>query len=140
MKIAGYEGHKMKGANILVVEDENIVALSIKNKLEMMGYSVVDTASSGEDAVVKADLFYPDLVLMDVMLRGEMDGIEAAEKIREKFDIPVIFLTAYTDDNTLERAKIAEPYGYISKPFKEQDLKSNIEMALHKHENEIRLK
>ncbi|SES95361.1 CheY chemotaxis protein or a CheY-like REC (receiver) domain [Methanococcoides vulcani] len=130
----------MKGANILVVEDENIVALSIKNKLEMMGYSVVDTASSGEDAVVKADLFYPDLVLMDVMLRGEMDGIEAAEKIREKFDIPVIFLTAYTDDNTLERAKIAEPYGYISKPFKEQDLKSNIEMALHKHENEIRLK
>ncbi len=140
MKIAGYEGHKMKGANILVVEDENIVALSIKNKLEMMGYSVVGTASSGEDAVVKADLFYPDLVLMDVMLRGEMDGIEAAEKIREKFDVPVIFLTAYTDDNTLERAKIAEPYGYISKPFKEQDLKSNIEMALHKHENEIRLK
>ncbi|WP_135606436.1 response regulator [Methanococcoides sp. NM1] len=130
----------MKGANILVVEDENIVALSIKNKLEMMGYSVVGTASSGEDAVVKADLFYPDLVLMDVMLRGEMDGIEAAEKIREKFDVPVIFLTAYTDDNTLERAKIAEPYGYISKPFKEQDLKSNIEMALHKHENEIRLK
>ncbi|KGK98364.1 chemotaxis protein CheY [Methanococcoides methylutens] len=130
----------MKQANILVVEDENIVALSIKNKLEMMGYSVVGTAPSGEDAIIKADLFYPDLVLMDVMLRGEMDGIEAAEKIREKFDIPVIFLTAYTDDKTLERAKLAEPYGYISKPFKEQDLKSNIEMALHKHEKEIRLK
>jgi len=130
----------MKEANILVVEDENIVALSIKKKLELMGYSVVDTASSGEDAVVKADLFYPDLVLMDVMLRGEMDGIEAAKMIREKFDIPVIFLTAYTDDKTLERAKMAEPYGYISKPFKEQDLKSNIEMALHKHEKEIRLR
>lgn len=138
--MAGYEGHKMKGANILVVEDENIVALSIKNKLELMGYSVVGTASSGEDAVIKADLFYPDLVLMDVMLRGEMDGIDAAGKIREKFDIPVIFLTAYTDDSTLERAKLAEPYGYISKPFKEQDLKSNIEMALHKHEKEIRLR
>ncbi|AKB86121.1 response regulator [Methanococcoides methylutens] len=130
----------MKEANILVVEDENIVALSIKKKLELMGYSVIDTASSGEDAVVKADLFYPDLVLMDVMLRGEMDGIEAAKMIREKFDIPVIFLTAYTDDKTLERAKMAEPYGYISKPFKEQDLKSNIEMALHKHEKEIRLR
>ncbi|MEL4306265.1 response regulator [Methanococcoides sp. LMO-2] len=130
----------MKEANILVVEDENIVALSIKKKLELMGYSVIDTASSGEDAIVKADLFYPDLVLMDVMLRGEMDGIEAAKMIREKFDIPVIFLTAYTDDKTLERAKLAEPYGYISKPFKEQDLKSNIEMALHKHEKEIRLR
>lgn len=130
----------MKEANILVVEDENIVALSIKKKLEIMGYSVVGTASSGEDAIIKADLFYPDLVLMDVMLRGEVDGIEAAEKIREKFDIPVIFLTAYTDDKTLERAKMAEPYGYISKPFKEQDLKSNIEMALHKHEKEIRLR
>ncbi|MGM0771405.1 MAG: response regulator [Halobacteriota archaeon] len=130
----------MKEANILVVEDENIVALSIKKKLELMGYSVVGTASSGEDAIIKADLFYPDLVLMDVMLRGEVDGIEAAEHIREKFDIPVIFLTAYTDDKTLERAKMAEPYGYISKPFKEQDLKSNIEMALHKHEKEIRLR
>jgi two-component system, response regulator PdtaR len=136
----GYEGRMNKETSILVVEDENIVALSIKNKLISLGYSVPSTASSGEDAITKADLFYPDLVLMDIMLRGDMDGIEAANEIRIKFDIPVIFLTAYTDDRTLERAKVAEPYGYISKPFKEQDLKSNIEIALHKHGKELRLK
>ena len=119
----------MKKAKILVVEDQNIVALNIRNKLKNLGYTVTGTASTGEEAIRKADLSNADLVLMDIMLRGEMDGIEAAREIKNK-------LNAYTDDETLERAKTTEPAGYISKPFKEEDLHSNIEMALHKHRAE----
>ncbi|MEA1984523.1 MAG: response regulator [Euryarchaeota archaeon] len=130
----------MKDTTILVVEDEAIVAMSIKKALEKDGYSVSSIATSGEEAIKKADLLYPDLVLMDILLKGDMDGIEAAGTIREKFDIPIIYLTAHTDEETLERAKATQPYGYISKPFKEEDLRANIEIALHKHENEIRLK
>ena len=120
----------MKKAKILVVEDQNIVALNIRNKLKNLGYTVTGTASTGEEAIRKADLSNADLVLMDIMLRGEMD------EIKNKLKIPVLYLTAYTDDETLERAKTTEPAGYISKPFKEEDLHSNIEMALHKHRAE----
>ncbi len=120
---------------ILIVEDENIVALDLKNKLEGLGYRVLNTVSTGEEAIKIADLFYPDIILMDVMLKGELDGIEAAELIKRKFDIPIIFLTAYTDKKTLERAKLVQPYGYISKPFKEEDIRLNIEIAVHKHQN-----
>ncbi|MFP4654609.1 MAG: response regulator [Methanohalobium sp.] len=126
----------MKSPKILVVEDENIVALDIKNRLNKLGYSVPSIASTGEEAVQKAEITFSDLVLMDIMLKGDMDGIEAAEKIRELYDIPVIYLTAYADDKILERAKLTQPYGYISKPFKEKDLRTNIEMALHKHKME----
>ncbi len=129
-------GNKMGKAKILVVEDQNIVALNIRNKLKNLGYTVPSTAASGEEAIRKAELTGADLVLMDIMLKGEMDGIEAAGEIKARFGIPVIYLTAYTDSETLERAKMTEPAGYISKPFKEEDLHSNIEMALHKHSAE----
>lgn len=123
----------MKKAKILVVEDQNIVALNIRNKLKNLGYTVPGIASTGEEAIRKAELTNADLVLMDIMLKGDMDGIEAAREIKTRFGIPVLYLTAYTDDETLEKAKMTEPAGYISKPFKEEDLHSNIEMALHKH-------
>jgi len=124
----------MKNAKIMIVEDENIVAMGIKSKLESLGYSVPCTASSAEDAIRKADLFYPDLVLMDILLKGEGDGIVAGDYIRKNFDIPVIYLTAYTDEETLERAKLTHPAGYISKPFKLEDIHTNIEIALHKND------
>lgn len=126
----------MTKAKVLVVEDQNIVALNIRNKLKNLGYIVPGTAATGEEAIKKAELTNADLVLMDIMLKGEMDGIEAARAIKEKLGIPILYLTAYTDDETLDRAKTTEPAGYISKPFKEEDLHSNIEMALHKHRAE----
>jgi len=123
----------MKKAKILVVEDQNIVALNLRNKLKNLGYAVPATASTGEEAIRKAELTGADLVLMDIMLKGDMDGIEAAKEIKTRFGIPILYLTAYTDDETLEKAKNTEPAGYISKPFKEEDLHSNIEMALHRY-------
>ena len=103
--------------NILVVEDESIVAKDIQVCLRKLGYDVVGNVSSGEEAVLKAEEFDLDLVMMDIMLKGEMSGIEAADIIRKKKSIPVIFLTAYTDRNTVDKAKETEPYGYIIKPF-----------------------
>ncbi|MCZ7355730.1 MAG: response regulator [Candidatus Methanoperedens sp.] len=125
---------------ILVVEDEIIVAEDIRKRLENMGYTVPVVVSSGIEAIMKAGENNPDLVLMDIMLRGEMDGIEAAEKIRCDFDIPVIYLTAYADEKTLERARITEPYGYIIKPFNQRELQVNLEIAIYKHIMEGRLK
>ena len=123
----------MKKAKILVVEDQNIVALNIRNKLKNLGYTVPATAATGEEAIRKAELTDADLVLMDIMLKGDMDGISAAQEIKSQLGIPILYLTAYTDEETPGRAKRTEPAGYISKPFKEEDLHSNIEMALHKH-------
>lgn len=125
---------------ILVVEDEAIAAEAIRNRLQKMGYAVPSTASRGEEAIKKAQENMPDLVLMDILLQGEMDGIEAAEQIRIRFDIPVLYLTAYSDEKTLIRAKITEPFGYIIKPFKERDLQIAIEIALFKHDMEKKLK
>ena len=130
----------MSKTNILIVEDESIVAKDIAQSLKKLGYNVIETASSGEAAVIIAEEKKPDLVLMDIMLKGEMSGIDAANFIHEKNNIPVIFLTAYADESTLSKAKISEPYGYIIKPFKEIDLHSNIEMALYKHQKAIELK
>lgn len=130
----------MSKTNILIVEDESIVAKDIAQSLKKLGYNVIETASSGEAAVIIAEEKKPDLVLMDIMLKGEMSGIDAANIIHEKNNIPVIFLTAYADESTLSKAKISEPYGYIIKPFKEIDLHSNIEMALYKHQKAIDLK
>ncbi|SFM71297.1 response regulator [Methanolobus profundi] len=121
-----------KDIKILVVEDESIIALNIKKKLKSFGYTVPAMATTGEDAIKMAEITFPDLILMDVRLKGEMDGIQTAAEIRKKFDIPIIFLTAYSDDKVLERAKKTEPYGYIVKPFKANDLKSNIEVALYR--------
>ncbi|MCZ7402796.1 MAG: response regulator [Candidatus Methanoperedens sp.] len=130
----------MQQTKILVVEDEAIVAESIKIKLKKMGYSVISTASSGNEAIRKTEEFLPDLVLMDIVLQGEMDGIEAAKQIHENFNTPVVYLTAYSDDKTLLRAKITEPFGYIIKPFKERELQVAIEIALFKQDMEKKLK
>jgi DNA-binding NtrC family response regulator len=119
-------------AKILIVEDEQIVAVDIESQLERLGYRVVGTAASGEEACRKAAEQEPDLVLMDVRIEGSMDGIEAAQRIRRSREIPIVFLTAYTDVDTLERAKRIEPYGYIVKPFAQRDLEATIEVALYK--------
>ena len=123
----------MAEGRILIVEDEHIVAIGIKRMLKDLGYTVTGVASSGEDAIVKAESTFPDVVLMDIMLKGDMDGVKAAKEIKEKFDIPVVYLTAYSNNEILERAKTTEPLGYIIKPFDEKDLYSNIEVALHRY-------
>lgn len=123
----------MDEIKILIVEDENIIALNIKKKLKSFGYAVPAIVSTGEEAVKMAEIISPDLILMDIMLKGDMDGVKAAEEIKKRFSIPVIYLTAYSDDKVLDRAKVTEPYGYIVKPFKAIDLRSNIEMALYRH-------
>jgi len=124
----------MANARILVVEDEAIVAKDVQSRLEGLGYAVPAIASSGEQAVRRAAATQPDLVLMDIRIKGEMDGVEAAGQVRDRFNIPVIYVTAYADDATLERAKITEPFGYILKPFETRELHCAIEMALYKHE------
>jgi CheY-like chemotaxis protein len=129
----------MSRAQVLVVEDEKIVALEIVDRLKNIGYQVPESASTGEEAIQKASEIRPDLVLMDIKLKGEMDGIEAAEQIRSRYGIPVVYLTAYADNDTLQRAKIAEPFGYLLKPFEERELHTNIEMALYRSKMEKRL-
>lgn len=123
----------MSKTNILVVEDESIVSKDIQNSLKKLGYNVVGASNTAEEAIVAAREKQPDLILMDIMLKGDMSGIEAADVIRTELNIPIIFLTAYADESTLAKAKITEPYGYILKPFKEIDLHSSIEMAIYKH-------
>ena len=123
----------MEQVRILVVEDEVIVARTITNQLNQLGYTVIGRASSGEVAIAKALESKPELILMDVILKGDIDGITAASQIREQLDIPVIFLTAYGDDFTVERAKITQPFGYIIKPFTSKDLRIGIEIGLLKH-------
>lgn len=123
----------MTDGRILIVEDEHIVAMGIKRMLKNLGYTVTGVASTGDDAISKAESTFPDLVLMDIMLKGDMDGVEAAKEIKKLFGIPVVYLTAYSDSNILERAKKTGPFGYIVKPFDEKDLHSNIEIALHRH-------
>ncbi len=127
-------------SKILVVEDERIVAEDIRRSLKKLGYEVSAVVSTGKEALRKVKQLRPDLVLMDIVLRMEMNGIQAAEKIRESHDIPVIYLTAYADEETLERAKKTEPYGYILKPFEDRELQTTIEMALYKHRTEKRIK
>ncbi len=134
------ENNKMLKASILIVEDNNIVMMELKDRLEEMGYEVIDSAPSGLEAIKKAENFHPDLIMMDIRLKGEMDGIDTAAKIKCELEIPVIYLTAHTDDDTLQRAKITEPYGYVIKPYEERELFSTIEMALYKHEMEKKLK
>ena len=130
----------MAKLKILVVEDESIVAKDIQNSLKKLGYIVPTVVASGEKAIEEVEQTRPDLILMDIMLKGDMSGIEVANIIRERFDIPVIFLTAYADDNTLAKAKLAEPYGYIIKPFKEKELQTTIEMGVYKHEKDSQVK
>lgn len=121
---------------ILIVEDEAIVAKDIYVCLEKIGYEVLASFSKGEKALMYLEENTPDLVLMDIMLAGNISGIDASARIKKDYDIPVVFLTAYADEKTIERAKITEPYGYVIKPFKEIDLRTSIEMALYKFKKE----
>ncbi len=130
----------MAKARILIVEDEGIVALDIRNTLVKLGYAVCAQATSGEAAIQKAGQTSPDLVLMDIRLRGEMDGLQAAEQIRSRFDIPVVYLTAHADEATVQRAKITQPFGYLLKPFEEGELHTAIEIALYRHQMDKRLR
>ena len=130
----------MNPIQILVVEDEVIVAQDIAGRLKKLGYVVTATVSSGEEAIQKAREKPPDLVLMDIVLKGDMDGVTAAEKIRTHRNVPTVFLTAYGDDKTLQRAKLTDPFGYIIKPFQQNDLRVAIEIAMHRHEIETKMR
>jgi len=130
----------MTPAKILIVEDNLIVARDIQQQLERIGHTVVGVTDRGEDAVLLAASATPDLVLMDIQLDGELDGIDAAQKIRDAMQIPVIYLTAYADEGTLARARVTEPFGYILKPFEDSQLRTAIEMALYKHATERKLR
>src|ERR1700712_4172524 len=109
----------MSKVTILIVEDEALVAADLGDRLREMGYTVAAELSSGEEALEQIGNLRPDLILMDIVLDGQMDGIEAAEQVRSRWDTPVVFLTAHTDNNTLRRARVAEPFGYVIKPFGE---------------------
>jgi PAS domain S-box-containing protein len=125
---------------ILVVEDGLIMARDIEARLKKMSYNVVGIAGSGDEAVRKAKDLSPDLVLMDVNLKGSVDGIHAAALIRGRADIPVVYVTGYSDDQTLRRARATDPFGYILKPFEERELHGTIEMALYRHQMQRQLK
>lgn len=127
-------------ARILVVEDESIVATDLERSLRQLGYDVLTTAASCEEAMLVASQQQPDLVLMDIRIRGDRDGIETATLLRQQYQVPVVYMTAYADNHTLERAKWTEPLGYLLKPFRPRDLRSTVEMALYKHEMETRLR
>jgi PAS domain S-box-containing protein len=124
------------GKRILIVEDQRLIAADLENTLQRIGYQVAGSVASGEEAVARAIDVCPDLVLMDIRLRGEMDGIQAAEAIRARTDIPIVYLTAYADEETILRAKVTSPFGYVVKPFNERELRAAIEVAIYKHETD----
>lgn len=130
----------MDKKRILVVEDEVIVAKDIEKRLLKLGYAVLAIVTSGEEAIKKAEDKNPDLILMDIKLEGKMNGLEAASQISSSLDIPIVYLTAYADDETLKQAKVTAPYGYILKPYETRELHTAIEIALYKHKIEKKLK
>jgi CheY-like chemotaxis protein len=115
---------------ILIVEDESVIAMDIRSTLHNLGYEVTNTVASGQAAIQEVQQNPPDLVLMDIVLKGPMDGIEAAAKIYSDLSVPIVYLTAHTEDMTLDRAITAEPFGYLAKPFKDRELKAAVEIAL----------
>ena len=130
----------MSTAKILIVEDEKVVAMSLESSLNSMGYDVCGTVDRGERAIAVASDNRPDLVIMDIKIKGEMDGIDTARQLRKKFHLPCIFLTAFSDQAILDRAKEVEPLGFIIKPFNGRELKSTMEIALFKAQMEKRLR
>jgi CheY-like chemotaxis protein len=130
----------MSRTRILVVEDEGIIGKDIERALKQMMYEVCARVMTGADAIAKARELKPDLVLMDIVLKAGMDGIDAADVIRQEMDIPVIYLTAYTDQEKIDRASVTEAFAYIVKPFEDRELHSNIQLALYKHSVEQQLK
>ncbi|SHH93778.1 PAS domain S-box-containing protein [Chryseolinea serpens] len=130
----------MSKARIMIVEDSFIVAYHLQATLEGEGYTVLEKLDSGSAAIEYAAQNRPDLVLMDIMLNGELDGIQTASILKSRYNLPVIYITALTDKDTIQRAKITEPYGYLTKPFEDREIFTVIEMALYKHEIESRLR
>ena len=122
----------MSPIKILIVEDEMIIAEDMADALSNLGYEVTAIVASGDEAIEKAATNYPAIVIMDINLQGDIDGVEAAQKIRNSQNIPVVFLTAYADQTTLERAKATEPFAYLLKPFQERELKTTIEIAIER--------
>jgi PAS domain S-box-containing protein len=131
---------KKSAGKIIVVEDEVVIALRLQRRLTSMGYDIAGIAYTGEEAVEKAKILQPDLILMDIMIPGKLDGIEAAKIIKADLDIPVVFLTAFSEDKIIKRAREAEPYGYILKPFQDREIKAGVEIALYKKEMEKSLR
>jgi PAS domain S-box-containing protein len=129
----------MKKINILIVEDDNIIAMELQSRLEEHGYGICGPYAYGEQVIEEFSELKVDLILMDINLKGSIDGIQTASIIKEKYRKPIIYLTAFSDKKTLDRAKITEPFGYIIKPFEERELFTNIEMALYKHQMELKL-
>lgn len=127
----------MTKAKILIVEDEAIAAENIAGRLQQQGYDVLGIVDTGMAAIEAAKHKQPDLVLMDIMLKGDLDGVSAAKAIYTQYQIPVVYMTAFADDKTIERVKDTEPFGYLVKPFKPQELKATVEVALRKHQSEI---
>jgi CheY-like chemotaxis protein len=134
------EDKPMPDTTILIVEDETIVAEDLAKKLRRLGYAVAGTTDLGEQALALTKELRPNLILMDIRLAGTMDGVEAAERIRQQCGVPVIYLTASSDRATIDRAKVTEPFGFILKPFEDRELASHIEMALYKHQAERKLR
>jgi CheY-like chemotaxis protein len=130
----------MAGELIFIVEDERIVAEDLKRMLQRLGYQVVGSAASGDEAIKQVEEKKPHLVLMDIRIQGPLDGIDVAERIYAEYDIPVVYLTAYADDTTVDRAKGTLASGYILKPFEERSLKTTIELALYRHSMEQMIK
>jgi two-component system, cell cycle sensor histidine kinase and response regulator CckA len=130
----------MQGRSILIVEDEQIVATELREILTSLGYRIVAATATGPEALAKTEETEPDLILMDIRIKGNMDGIETASKITNRWDIPIIYLTAHADQETLRRAKVTGPMGYVLKPFSERELQIAIEMAIYKHGMERQLR
>ena len=128
--------NRHKKANILVVEDEAIVRADIEDYLRSFGYRIAASVGSGEEAKRLAAKLKPDLVLMDIMLAGKMDGVQAGKHIQTKLGIPVVFVTAHGDEHTLERAKLNAPFGYVLKPFNDRELRTAVEIAIFRHRTE----
>ena len=127
-------------ARVLIVEDESLIAEEINDRLTRLNYEVVGIEDTAERAWTTANTTRPDLVLMDIRLKGEMDGIQAADRIRRELNIPTVYLTAHNDAATLARAKETQPLGYLLKPFQERDLFVTLEIALHRHQMDGRLR
>lgn len=136
-KMNQLHSHKQAAARVLVVEDETNVAEVLKARLESFGYTVCGVAASGNDAIHLAESSHPDIIMMDIKLNGDIDGIETADQIRLKHDIPIIYLTAFSDEHLLERVKITAPLGYIVKPYEGRELRIAIELALYKHNLDV---
>ena len=127
-------------ARVLVVEDEKIIAKDIESTLKRIGHESAGSVARGEDAIMAAEREKPDMVLMDITLKGEMDGIEAAKIINDRFNIPIVYITAHQDEDTIEKTKGTNPYGYITKPLDDRDLSTAINSAMYRRDVELKLK